>query len=697
MVVGWSKRLKHWASLEAGRFILWAPVCFIVGAGWYFGLTTEPFWQALGVGLALGIALWVWGARRGVGSLLLLGRICTMVALGAVAAQIRTHLVEEPRLYRPMGPVSLTAKVVDVEQQPRAQRLLLEPLDMGALPAHAIPRRIRVSWRGEPGEARAGDKVRVRVMLSPPPEPAVPGGFNYGRQLYFEKIGAVGFAYGAPRVVARPQEKPLKVRIQLWRHAIADRIMRKEGEPSGPILAAIVTGKRERIPDDVTDRLRDTGLAHLLAISGLHMGLVCGYLFFVLRSLFVLHANWAIRFSVKKWAAIGALIGGGIYLILSGGAWSAQRAFIMASIGFIAILFDRRAISLRNVSIAAMIILLWRPEAVLSAGFHMSFAAVVALIAAYELWQFHQEKRRQEGPVYRGKSFLPISFLGGLSMTSLVAGAATSPFAIYHFNRMASYGMIGNMLVMPIFTLIVMPVAVLGLALMPFGFDAPFWWISGKGLEAIIWITGHIASWPGAVAPVAQWPTWAWGASIVGLLGLCLLRGPWRFGFALLFPVAWLGAFASPQPLVHIAEDAKNIGVRTSDGGITLLSRRRERFAVGQWLEGAGLAGAIRDYPRFGECKEPQCWADLAGGGTLVFADTEEAAARGCRNADIVVTPFWHRTYLAQSCEALFFSALSVSQTGPVAIYGRLEGFTVKFAKDGRGLRPWSDAAVSAD
>ncbi len=686
--------LRVWAAVESGRFILWAPVCLIIGAAGYFALPTEPAWQRLVILLAISILIWARGSRAGTGGILLLGRILTFVALGALAALVRTHTTDAPRLERQVGPVNMVAEVVRVEQRPRSQRLLLAPTEIGALPVETIPPKVRLTWRGDPSEARAGDTVRVRAMLSPPPAPAVPGGYDYGRQLFFEEIGAVGFAFGAARVIARPQEKPLSVRIDLWREAIADRIVRAGGERSGPILAAIVTGKRERIPPDITDQLRDTGLAHLLAISGLHMGLVCGYLFFSLRFLFVLNERWALTFPVKKWAAIGALLWGGFYLVMSGGAWSAQRAFIMAAIGFTAILFDRRAISLRNVAIAAIIIVVLRPEAVLSAGFHMSFAAVMALIASYELWERRRATRRALYGSRRGRGLLPLSFLGGLSMTSLVAGAATSPFAIYHFNRMATYGFVANLAVMPIFTALVMPVAVLALALMPLGLDGPLWWDSGKGLEALLWITGHIAAWPGAVAPVAQWPLWAWGVSVIGLIGLCLLNAPWRFVFAAAFPLAWAGALVAEQPIVQIAEDAKNVGVQTANGQITLLSRRRERFAVGQWLEGAGLDGAIRDYPRFGECKATTCSADLPNGAQLIFAQTEEAAARACREAAIVITPFWRRTALDASCSALFFSALGVSETGPVAIYATGNGYRVETVNAIRGERPWSVAPM---
>lgn len=680
--------LSQMADQEQGRFILWMPVWLIVGIALYFRLHDEPAAAGLWAGLLVAGALWGSAAKARHGALTFGARILVCVALGAVLAQLRVAQVTAPILERSVGPIMVIGTVVDVEHRPRAERLIIMPHQMEGMATAKMPARVRVTWRGDPSEARAGDKVRVRAMLSPPPTPATPGGFDYGRQLFFEQIGGVGFTYGPARVIARPDHKSFAVRVALWRQAIAARILRTASDEAGPVLMAMVTGKRAQIPEAITDQLRDTGLAHLLAISGLHMGLVCGFLFVGLRFIFVQMGALALNYPIKKWAAVGALMGGVFYLILSGGAWSAQRAFIMAAISFIAILFDRRAISLRNVALAALIILVLRPEAVLSAGFHMSFAAVMALIAAYDFWHQHKGTR---GP--DGLFMMPFRFVGGLSATSLIAGLATGPFAIYHFNRIAVYGLIANLAVMPVFTLLVMPVAVMGLIMMPLGLDSVFWAVASWGIEVMLAITKWIAGWPGAVQLVPQWPLWAWLACITGMILLCLLRAPWRFGAVLLFPLAWGGGQMAAPPLVQVAEDANNVGVVMSDGSaMQLASRRRERFTANRWLQQAGINGAIRDQPKFGECGADMCTTRLANGARLAVVQTQAAAEVACLQADIVVAQLWTEGGLQNNCLALYFSARSVALSGPVAIFADGAGWRVQ--TDAAKRRPWSKGGV---
>ena len=337
------------------------------------------------------------------------------------------------------GPVWVEGTITQIDHRPTSERYVIDVEMLEAVAPDSTPARVRVTWRGDPAPVLAGDRVNILARLSPPPAPAVPGGFDYGQQLYFERIGAVGFAMSQPTPNAAERAITFCTRLENWRTMIADRIIDKSQSPAGSVAAAVVTGRRDQIPPDYTDRLRDTGLAHLLAISGLHMGLVCGYLFVALRFVFVLNERWAILYPVKKWPALAALAGGTLYLALSGGAWSAQRAYIMAGITFAAVLVDRQAISLRNVALAALVILILRPEALISAGFQMSFAAVMALVATYQAIEPRLRRARHRRFVERLGLYLL-----GLFITSLVAGLATAPFAMFHFNRIAVHGLWAN-------------------------------------------------------------------------------------------------------------------------------------------------------------------------------------------------------------------------------------------------------------
>ncbi|MEM9234120.1 MAG: ComEC/Rec2 family competence protein, partial [Pseudomonadota bacterium] len=355
----------RWADQETGRFVLWAPVLMICGVVGYFSLPVEP---AIGLMVSAAFLLatgWFWSARRGATAVSFGARFLFFIALGAALATIRTASVEAPVLPRAVGPLGIEGVLLVREDRPGDQRLTIELESIGALKAEQTPLKIRVTWRGEKADVHPGDRLRVFGQLMPPPGPAVPGGFDYGRQLYFEQIGGVGLLYAKPEVTYVSVRPALTTRIERLRDRMASRIERLTPGPGAPVAAALMTGQRDGIPPEITDALRDTGLAHLLAISGLHMGLVCGLVFFSLRLLLACHPGWAARYPIKKWAAIGGIVGGLAYLAISGAPVSAQRAFIMAMIGFVAILFDRRAISLRNVALAAMLIIILSPEAVM--------------------------------------------------------------------------------------------------------------------------------------------------------------------------------------------------------------------------------------------------------------------------------------------------------------------------------------------
>ncbi len=686
----WKALLLRWAAMERGRFLLWAPLLLATGILGYFSLRTEPSAAVPFGGLLVsfvGIGVAHWRRLEFLRGVFLAFAIATA---GFSLAMIRTHHVDATMIPREIGPIWVEGAVLSVEQRAAGARYVIAPNKIGGLTTETLPPRVRVSWRGQGEAVRPGDKVAIRAVLSPPPAPALPGGYDYGRQLFFERIGGVGYALGAPRIMARDDQQTLNQWLMEKRLGLAQRISAAGGAQSGPVLAALATGLRGGIDPAITDQLRDTGLAHLLAISGLHMGLVCGTVFFAIRFALSLHARWAGRFPIKKWAAITALIAGAGYLELSGAAWSAQRAFIMAAVSFTAILFDRQAISLRNVAFAALIILCLRPEAILSAGFQMSFAAVTALIAAYDLVRQYPSIRE------RGLFWTPAKFVGGLSMTSLVAGLATGPFAIFHFHRMAVFGLVANLAAMPLFTALVMPLIVAGLALSPFGLDEPVWWLAGRAFDGILWVTAHIAAWPGAVKVVPQWSLLAFGIAVGGLFAASICFAPWRFGFLMLAAMAPLVGARTDQPIVFIAEDAGNVGIKIVSPSedalpVVIASRRRERFAMEKWLEGQGYDRPLRDIDKFGECGADICYATAVNGTKIAYTEELEAAARACRDADIVIARLWREEALRPSCAAMLFTSQSLLATGAITIYAKQGKFTIRGVNNIRGKRPWTD------
>ncbi len=371
-------------ATENGRLFLWIPVLFGVGIAIYFGLDREPvrYIGPLAAGTCAAVAFALrWKGTAG----FIFPAALAVAAAGFSIAQFRTMAVEAPRLERETGPLTFSGRVLSVETQARGVRLLLDRLEGERLARSGeLPARARISLRTGGDQISPGDRISVLAVLQPPPSPSFPGGYDFARAAWFSRIGAVGYALGAPRAVDAGSEGSLRTWIAGVRRDATTRILAATPKDSAPVAAALMTGERRAIPEETLANMRDAGLAHLLAISGLHIGLVAGLLFFLVRFGLAAVEPVALRYPIKKIAAVAAVVGAFLYLLISGATIPTERAFLMAAIAFGAILIDRTPISMRLVSVAAVAVLAMSPESLLTASFQMSFAAVVALVAGYE-------------------------------------------------------------------------------------------------------------------------------------------------------------------------------------------------------------------------------------------------------------------------------------------------------------------------
>ena len=509
-------------AAERARWPLWLPVAMAGGIAAYFALPAEPPpWPAPAVAAAALAGCFAAGGRTG---LLVFLIALLAAAAGFGAAQLRAHLVAAPVLEREIGPVTVSGRIAAIELRDVGVRLAIARPTVGRLPAAATPGRVRVAVRSGADGLAVGDKVRFTGVLLPPPEPPLPGGFDFARTAYFAGFGAVGFAYGAPELVAARDRPSLAEAVAGARTAIARRILAALPGETGALAAALMTGERGAISEDVLVAMRRSGLAHLLAISGLHLGLLAGVVFFAVRGGLALVEPVALRHPVKKWAAVLALLAAFAYMVLTGATVPTQRAFLMTGLVLLAVLVDRTAISMRLVAVAAAAVLAVAPESLLSVSFQMSFAAVVALVATYEsaapamaAWF------RDAGPLVR-----VWRYPAGVALTTLVASAATAPFAAYHFNQVVAYSLPANLVAVPVTALWIMPLAVAAFALMPFGLEAPALAAMGWGIDAVIAVAHATAALPGAMHMLADPPAAALAATVLGGLWLCLWRTRWR-------------------------------------------------------------------------------------------------------------------------------------------------------------------------
>ena len=662
---------------------LWAPVLFGVGIAVYFAITVEPprltgpalFFACL-AGLA---AAWRWPVVR----LLLIGS--TLLSAGFAVAQWRTHAVAAPVLSKPYGPGWVTGHVVSVDRQPKGDRVVLERPVMQGLAPEETPERVRIRLR-RGDEAVIGSTLRVRARVMPPSPPVMPGAFDFQRHAWFAGIGGLGFAYthaeSAPDPVSRPAT------LASMRLAIAERIRDAIPGTAGAVAAALIVGDRSAIPEETMVAMRHSGLAHLLAISGLHIGLVAATIFFATRLLLAAIEPVALRWPTKKIAAAVALAGAFAYLLMAGATVPTQRAFVMTGIVLIAVLLDRTAISLRLVAWAAMIVLLIQPESLMSPSFQMSFAAVIALVAVYEgLRPRWRGWRAGAGP---GRRLL--LYLTGLGISTLVAGTATGLIAIYHFGRFSAYGLVANLIAVPIVAFWVMPWAVLACILMPFGLEqlalVPMAW----GIDAVLATAETVGGWPGSSIQVKAMPGWGLAAVAVGGLWLCLWRGRARWiGLSGIVAGLLLTLFSVP-PTILIDGEGRLIALRTPDGSMSLSSGRTARFAAGIWMERAGVAHADR-WPK-GESPDGRMRCDALGciydgqHHKVAFVRDARAFADDCAPGMTVVSMVPARWHCRSAGTVV--DRFDLWRNGAHAIWLREAGIRVLSVREARGDRLWA-------
>jgi competence protein ComEC len=614
---------------EAGRLALWLPVALGVGVLLYFAPRFEPplWWGVAGL-VPLALAVWLRASRP-----LLAWAVLLLAAVAAGFALVAWHAGRAaPPLEPPRGAVQLSGTVVEVDPLPGGLRLTLAGARWaeGMAPAARL---IRVRLRGnDPARPEPGDAVSLRALVRPPPPPAYPGAWDFQRAAFFDGLGGSGFALGPVEITAQGGATPplsgLRARIEA-------RVMAALPGPVGAVAAALLTGGQSGIPPEAMQAMRDSGLAHLLSVSGLHIAIVMGLVFAVVRGGLALWPGFALRLGTKPWAALAALAAGGFYMVLTGSQVPMQRSFAMAALVTLALLAGRRALSPRVLAFAAVAVLLVQPAAILGPSFQMSFAAVLALIAGFEAARPWLMGGAAPRPLWQRAALL----LAGTVLTSVIAGLATTPFGLHHFGRVQVYGVAANALAVPLTSFLVMPAGMAALLLMPFGGEGLALGVMGWGIAGILAVAREVAGWPGAALAMAPLPGLALGAIAFGFCWLCLWRTRWRLlGLA---PMA-LGLAAwgwAGLPAALAAGDGRLYAFQVA--GEVFLERRpgASRFTGEAWLRGLGDEAAT-PLPPEGElasgriaCTPASCLLHDASGAAAVLLLRPAPPPRGQRPA----------------------------------------------------------------
>lgn len=667
------------------------------GCAAYFALRSEPPAWPLLAGAALAAAAWL-AARR-----MTMGRAWTLplmllacFTLGLAVAKLRTDAVSAPIAPALSEPTVVEGWVVDVDSPGAAgPRVVIAPVRVRGLAPEDTPLRLRATVRGSAPEP--GTPVRLFAILNPPPAPASPGAYDFGRTAFFAGLGGVAFSLGETREAELPRP-PWRLRaamaVNSLRFDLARRIVARQGERTGGVAAAMTTGHEAWLDPAQVDVMRDSGLAHILSISGLHMAVVGGFAFFLTRLLVAAWPWLALRVPGKKIAAVVGLLAVGTYLIVSGAPPPAERAAITASIAFLAILLDRQAITMHALAVAAFVVLLLQPEAIVTPGFQMSFAATAALVALVEAWPSRPREISAPWPILAVQR--AGAWLGAAILASLVAGAATGPFAMQHFNRTAMYGLGANLATAPVSDFLIMPALALGALLEPLGLGAPFLWLAGQGIGLMLAIGEAVAGLPGAVRTVASAPGFVLPIAFLGVLFCCLWRGRLRW-LGLPFAAAVMLWPRGPAPDLWIGDGGTNAAWVEAGRAVVLRPGVRQ-FAVDVWSRRRGLETVDRDTEGW-TCTRFSCAPAGPDAGPLAIwwgrkPPSPEQVDALCRAAPVISLRASVPSLPPSCADRRVLDGTDYARGGAVELWREEAasggGWRAVWAAGGRGDRPWS-------
>ncbi|SFK22710.1 ComEC/Rec2 family competence protein [Methylocapsa palsarum] len=694
------------------RPFLWLPVAAGAGAVSYLYADREPSLWIIVPGAALfgALALVARGRR------LAFAMFCALCAFfaGELSASWRSARAAAPVIGR-VTIATVEGYIEQMDFRPVGARFILRVRSASGLAPDETPFRVRLSTRRAP-PFEAGTYVRLKARLLPPARASLPDGYDFARDAWFARLGAVGSSLGRIESVADPPAPGLwlsaMMSLDRGRNALARRIYAIVGGDAGAIAAAMVTGKRDLLSDQAKETIREAGIFHIITISGVQMTLVAAIFFVGFRRLLALSSTLALRYPIKKWAAVLAMAGALFYDIATGSRVGTERALVMTLIMLSAVVLDRQALTMRNLAFAAAVVVLVEPEAITGASFQLSFAAVAALVAVYEARMEAKARDREDLRLFAARPLAPErsarGWTGavqslfdsamahmregplGLLFATFCATAATASFMAYNFHELSPYVLIGNPLTLTVIEIFAVPGAIAGALLYPLGLDAWVWRYVGLGIEAIMWAARVVGRLPGATIHLPAFAPWSIAFLTLAVLSAVLWRTAVFRAMAIPFAAIGLfGAAALPAFDLVVAPNGAAIAVRGADGRLAILGARPGLFTVEQWLRADADGRDARAAVFRESCDKIGCVGRLRDGRIVALVLDRLAFAEDCVRADLVVTPLFAPT----GCAArVVIDRDRLKQTGALTIAFAPGGALVRAARSADEDRPWSRA-----
>lgn len=610
----------EWLTRQRGLLLPWLAVFMGAGVGLYFSLRFEPGVRATavigGVLLMTCVMAGIFRARSNAGAVAFHGLLLLCLAgVGFGLAQLRAHEVASPMLDHAIKRTGVIGVVRSVEllEPGKGYRLILGHVEVQDLAPGATPTLVRLRVRGTPA-VRVGQRIYLEAGLNPPAAPVAPGAFDFQFYAWFKRIGAFGFAYTQPEILDPSPQKGYWA--EKARAAIGAQVGRSLSGREAAMSVAMMNGEVSGVSADDWQAMRNAGLAHILAISGSHVTVLAGFVFFAVRFMLALWPHAALHWPIKKFAAVAAAVAATVYVYMVGPLIPIMRAYLMTDLILLAVIVDRLPISLNLLAFSAMLVMAWMPEQALGPSFQMSYAAVAALILVYEYTKGWWRAAYADAGWARKAAL----YLVGVLVTSLAATLATSPLSLYHFQQVTIYGLVANMLTAPILSFIVMPGVLMVFLAMPFGLEAWPVRFLGLGDRLILDVAHWVGGWRHAAIFLPPIPAGAVLLLFGGAAVALCLRGRVRWAGGAMIALAALLAVLHRQPDILVSSSGKLAAVRLADGNLTLSSRVADRFVAGQWMQLAGRPDGVAEK-----------WPDDGAGGLYLQLQLPPAARRAGR------------------------------------------------------------------
>lgn len=682
--------LRRQAKAQAGRAALTAPLALMCGAAWrLMPVADPPGWLIWALGPLLLLIGWMLARPKRVlpgplgraVALLAFGLILSgWASLGAIAVDVRLRSVEAPRLEAQTGPVRVTGWVMGIESgltRPR-MRLRVHAIAGMEKPPLYVQLSPPIGTALSPGQA-----ANCLAVLGPPSLPILPDTYDPGRRLFFARVGGAGYTLGSCRPVALPHP-PWPVRALLWLQAVRRDLAQTLADAApgagGALAAAVLIGDRTLLDHETNTAFQNSGLAHLLSVSGLHMSLAAGLAFAAFYFALAFVPDLALRWPLKKVAAGAALLAALVYLVLSGSSLPAQRAFVMTAAALGAILLDRPAFTMRALAAAAVLVVVLAPESVLDVGFQMSFAATAALVAFFEAGRA-KTNLPSPGPIIGAMQSVWEALRNALTI-SFVAGLATDPIAAYHFQRVTLYGLAANLAAAPLISFVVAPAALLALLATPLGWDGPLQF-AAWGLELIGGVGAAFGERPEAIRAIPAMPPSSFLLFLAAIAWLCIWRGALRWlGLAFGAGALWLYAIAA-QPVLLIDGDGKVLLARSAQGWAIERAARGARFAQERLGQRAGLnAQEIAGLPGL-DCDGDACFWRTPFGRPAVLVRSAPSEVGMCGSVQLLIRLVPRQAKDVPCAQGLVISLEDLQRKGGAAVYDSRKGLSVRHALAG--------------